>query len=154
MNEVRIDVVQAVSGDLVRAFAEILPTLGGGPTVAPTERDLVEMIETPCTTLLVARTSAEETIAGILTLVLFRQPTGVQARIEDLVVRPALRGRGIGEALCRRAMELAEEKGATFVELTSSPAREAANQLYRKLGFTTRKTNVYRLAMERPRSAD
>ena len=53
------------------------------------------------------------------------------------------RGRGIGEALTREAMRLAAVAGVRSVELTSAPGREAANRLYRRLGFEQRATNVY-----------
>jgi ribosomal protein S18 acetylase RimI-like enzyme len=64
--------------------------------------------------------------------------------IEDVVVARQARGRGIGEALVRRAMDLAREAGAEFVDLTSRPAREAANRLYMRMGFEPRETTVYR----------
>ena len=38
----------------------------------------------------------------------------------------------------------AAERGARSVDLTSRPSREAANRLYRRLGFEPRETNVYR----------
>jgi ribosomal protein S18 acetylase RimI-like enzyme len=34
------------------------------------------------------------------------------------------------------------------VDLTSRPAREAANSLYRKIGFVQRDTNVYRFTLD------
>ncbi len=40
-------------------------------------------------------------------------------------------------------LETAEQLGLDFVELTSRPRREAANGLYRSLGFELRPTNVY-----------
>ena len=58
------------------------------------------------------------------------------------------RGRGIGEALTMRAVEIARDAGARSVELTSRPTREAANRLYRRLGFEERETNVLRLTLE------
>ncbi len=85
-----------------------------------------------------------------MTLVVFRIPTGVRAWIEDVVVDEAARGRGVGEALNRAALELAERRGARSVDLTSRPSREAANRLYRKLGFVERETNVYRFAGDNP----
>ena len=54
------------------------------------------------------------------------------------------RGHGVGEALNRAAIEEARSRGAITVELTSRPSREAANRLYRRLGFEQRETNVYR----------
>ena len=37
---------------------------------------------------------------------------------------------------------------AVFFELTSRPARKAANALYRSLGFSLHKTNVYALDLQ------
>ena len=85
-----------------------------------------------------------DAIVGSLTLVLFRIPTGLRAWIEDVVVDGTARGTGVGEALNRRALALAAERGARTVDLTSRPSREAANRLYARLGFERRETNVYR----------
>ena len=81
---------------------------------------------------------------AVLTLVLFRIPTGLRAWIEDVVVDASARGAGVGEALNRFALDQARSAGATTVDLTSRPSREAANRLYRRLGFVQRETNVYR----------
>src|SRR3989337_3777493 len=83
-------------------------------------------------------------IVGSLTLVTFRIPTGVRAWIEDVVVDTAMRGKGIGELLTRAALERAAELGAKTVDLTSRPSREAANRLYRRVGFELRQTTLYR----------
>jgi ribosomal protein S18 acetylase RimI-like enzyme len=80
----------------------------------------------------------------MLTLAVFRIPTGVRAWIEDVAVDTEARGKGIGEALTREAVRLAAARGARTIELTSRPSREAANRLYRRLGFELRETNVYR----------
>ena len=72
----------------------------------------------------------------------------MRAWIEDVVVDEAARGRGVGEALNRKALELAKESGARTVDLTSRPSREAANRLYKRLGFKPRETNVYRYSLE------
>jgi ribosomal protein S18 acetylase RimI-like enzyme len=39
---------------------------------------------------------------------------------------------------------MARLRGARTVDLTSRPSRDAANRLYRRLGFEPRETNVYR----------
>jgi ribosomal protein S18 acetylase RimI-like enzyme len=72
----------------------------------------------------------------------------VRAWIEDVVVDATARGQGVGEALNRSALEVAERRGARTVDLTSRPSREAANRLYRRLGFVERETNVYRYEHE------
>ncbi len=68
----------------------------------------------------------------------------MRAWIEDVVVDEAVRGQGVGEALSREAVRRAAAAGARTVDLTSRPSREAANRLYRRLGFVERETNVYR----------
>ena len=83
---------------------------------------------------------------GTLTLALFRIPTALRAWIEDVIVDDGARGQGVGEALNRAALDKARAVGAKTVDLTSRPSREAANRLYRRIGFVQRDTNVYRYA--------
>jgi ribosomal protein S18 acetylase RimI-like enzyme len=90
----------------------------------------------------------EGIIVGSLTLAVFTIPTGSRAWIEDVVVDESARGLGAGEALTMAALDAAKAKGATSVDLTSRPSREAANHLYLRLGFVARETNVYRFSLE------
>ena len=83
-------------------------------------------------------------IVGSLTLVVFHIPTGIRAWIEDVVVDSDARGKGVGEVLNKFALDEAKRQGATTVDLTSRPSREAANRLYQRIGFKARETNVYR----------
>jgi ribosomal protein S18 acetylase RimI-like enzyme len=103
------------------------------------------MVADPATTLLVAR--AGEEIVGITTLVVFRVATGMRAFIDDVVVSDAHRGKGLGENLVRAAIAQAASLGVQKIDLTSRPSREAANRLYRRLGFEPRQTNIYRLLL-------
>ena len=132
--------------ELVEAFARLVPQLSRS-TPPPGAAELEEMVEAPGTRVLVARLGPGGPIVGTLTLVLFRIPTGVRAWIEDVVVDESARGRGVGEALSRRAIEVAGGAGARTVDLTSRPSRESANRLYRRLGFQPRETNVYRYTL-------
>jgi ribosomal protein S18 acetylase RimI-like enzyme len=140
-----IEEVGAATSEVVAAFARLVPQLSRSAP-PPGQAELAEMVASPATTLLVARTSAGE-IVGSLTLVGFRIPTGLRAWIEDVVVDESARGAGVGEALVRAALESAAAAGARSVDLTSRPSREAANRLYRRLGFERRETNVYRLEL-------
>jgi ribosomal protein S18 acetylase RimI-like enzyme len=139
----RIEIVESVSEELVAAFSLLTPQLSS--TAPPSGAALSEIVRSPATTLLVARDG--DAIVGTLTLATFRVPTGVRAWIQDVVVDEAARGRGVGEALTVEAVSLARAAGARSVELTSRPAREAANRLYRRLGFQERETNVLRLTL-------
>ena len=87
---------------------------------------------------------SEGKIVGSLTLALFLIPTGLRAWIEDVVVDESARGQGVGEALNQAAINHAQSAGAKTVDLTSRPSREAANRLYKRIGFVERSTNVYR----------
>ena len=62
----------------------------------------------------------------------------LDAYLEELYVKPAQRGKGIGRVLLRRAMELAREEGATHIELGTSEDDKAARALYESEGFTNR----------------
>ena len=84
----------------------------------------------------------------MLTLAVFRVPTGVRAWIEDVVVDDAARGAGVAGALVEAALGHSSRLGARTVDLTSRPNREAANRLYLRLGFEVRRTNVYRRTLE------
>lgn len=133
---------QGLDDELLDAFARLVPQLSRSapPT---TGSELAEMLAAPGTHLLVARED-DGPIIGTLTLVVFRIPTGVRAWIEDVVVDAAVRGRGVGEALTRHAVDVAAGAGARTVDLTSRPTREVANRLYQRLGFEPRDTNVWR----------
>ncbi|HEX2700424.1 MAG TPA: GNAT family N-acetyltransferase [Acidimicrobiales bacterium] len=131
-----------VSPDLVAAFTRLVNQLSR-TSPPPTFDDLQEMVDAPGTHLLLA-VDDDRHIAGSLTLVVFRIPTGVRAWVEDVVVDEGARRQGIGAALTTRAVELASAAGARTIDLTSRPSREAANRLYTKLGFERRDTNVYR----------
>jgi ribosomal protein S18 acetylase RimI-like enzyme len=143
-----IEAVAAVDGAIVEGMQRLVPQLSASAAV-PNVGQVREIVESPCTTLLVARDRAQSgRIVGSLTLAVFRIPTGVRAWIEDVVVDSTARGRGVGEALNREALRIAVSRGARTVELTSRPSREAANRLYERLGFQRRETNVYRRVLD------
>jgi ribosomal protein S18 acetylase RimI-like enzyme len=141
MATVAVEVVREVNTELVEAITHLLPQLSRS-SPAPTAAELAEIVESPATVLFVCR--VDGAIVGSLTLALFRIPTGLRAWIEDVVVDEAARGHGVGEKLNRAALEEAARRGAKTVDLTSRPSREAANRLYRRMGFEARETNVYR----------
>jgi ribosomal protein S18 acetylase RimI-like enzyme len=124
----------------VADVARLLQQLSPGRT-PPDLDELAQLLAQPGATLLIARD--QELAVGMLTLIVYRLPGGVRGRIEAVVVDEAARGRGVGEALTREALRLAASQGATAVDLTSRAAREAANRLYRRLGFEQRETNVF-----------
>lgn len=144
--DLTIEEATRVDDGLVDAFGGLVPQLSRSAP-APGAAELEEIVRTPATTLLVAR-DEQGRVVGSLTLAVFRVPTGVRAWIEDVVVEDTARGRGVGAALVKAALERAEAAGVRTVDLTSRPEREVANRLYVRLGFVMRSTNVYRYSSD------
>jgi len=136
----KVERVTEANEALAEAVARLVPQLSPRRDAAGIV-ELVELVATPGTSLIVARDGAD--VLGMLTLIVYRVPTGMRAWIHDVVVDEAARGRGVGEALTREALRQAADAGAISVELTTRQEREAANRLYRRLGFEQRETNVY-----------
>jgi GNAT superfamily N-acetyltransferase len=107
------------------------------------DADYQAIIASPQTHLLVARLKETGQIVGMITLFVFRTPHRMKGMVEDFVVASTLRKHGIGQRLLQFALEQARSLGVVSLMLTSKPEREAANQLYQKLGFIKRDTNVY-----------
>lgn len=139
---IRIDEATELYDGLLDAVERLVRQLSRS-SPPPSASELEELIGSPACHLLLAR-DADGTIVGMLTLAVFRIPTGLRAWIEDVVVDEAARGGGVGAALTNAAIRIAAERGARTVDLTSRPSREAANRLYQRLGFVARETNVYR----------
>jgi ribosomal protein S18 acetylase RimI-like enzyme len=135
----RIEHVTHADEELVATIAALLPQLTEART-PPTLAQLQEVVSSQ--TLLIARHD-DGTVLGTLTFVLYRVSSGLKGRIEDVIVDSSARGQGVGEALTREGMRLANEAGVLMLELTSMPYRQAANRLYKRLGFVRKPTNVY-----------
>jgi ribosomal protein S18 acetylase RimI-like enzyme len=136
--------VHTVDDELVEAFNRLIPQLSSS-SPPPSHDHLTALVNSEDTVLFVARVDGR--ILGSLTLAIYRIPTGTKAWIEDVVVDAQARGHGVGELLNRAALDEARARGAKNVSLTSRPSREAANSLYRRIGFEPYETNVYRYTL-------
>jgi ribosomal protein S18 acetylase RimI-like enzyme len=140
-----VEAVTEVNAELKRALAVLLPQLNPA-LAAPTREHLAALLADPATTLLVAREG--EAIVGTATVIVYTSPAWIKARIEDVVVDQAARGRGVGEALVAECLSIARKRGARVAELQSARRREAANRLYPRMGFELRESNVYRITLD------
>ncbi len=129
------------SEEVLEALNNLLPQLLQS-AVPISATDLQEIIQSNASHLLMAEKDGQ--YYGSLTLVTIKIPTGLKACIEDVVVGMNARGDGIGQQLCEYAVVLAKELGAQTLDLTSRPSRKSANDLYKRIGFKLRDTNVYR----------
>jgi ribosomal protein S18 acetylase RimI-like enzyme len=138
-----VEVVDKVTDEDVTAINRLLPQLS--KSAAPLDASaLTRVANWDGNSLLLARAAGE--IIGMLTLVTFPIPTGLRARIEDVVVDESARGQGVGAALTEEAIRLARAAGARTIDLTSRPSRQSASRLYERLGFQARETRTYRLS--------
>lgn len=141
MSAIVVEPVVDATEEVVSACHRLIPQLSSS-SVNISHDELREIVSGDSTVLFAARDDGA--IVGLLTLAIFRIPTGIRAWIEDVVVDERARGRGVGEALNQAALAEAKRRGAKTVDLTSRPSREAANRLYQRIGFVRRDTNVYR----------
>ena len=138
----KVEIFEGDAEELAGAFEYLVPQLS--KSNPPPAVDFVgRMISSDAITQFVARDD-DGRIIGVATLVIFPIPTAWRAWIEDVIVDEASNGRGIGTALTQAMVEHSRAAGCKTVDLTSRPKREAANHMYRKLGFVQRDTNVYR----------
>lgn len=142
--DVVIEQADTVTPELVEAFGRLIPQLSSS-SPPPGAEELAEIVDSPTSVLFVARLADD--VVGSLTLAFYRIPTGLKAWIEDVVVDDAARGRGVGDALNRAAIDEARRRGAKHVSLTSRPSRGSANRLYQRLGFEPYPTNLYRFPL-------
>lgn len=134
---------EAREGDLpalVELFAA--DAVGGhGDTTAPEAGEayraaFAEIAADPRAQLYVAE--LEGRVVGTFQLVVVTSLPGRGARralLEAVQVDATLRGRRIGEAMVRFAMDKATAAGAATLSLTSSKRRTDAHRFYRRLGF-------------------
>lgn len=129
------------SEEILTAVNGLLPQLSSS-ALPLTDVSLRQIIQSESSYLLMAEEDGH--FYGSLSLVVFVIPTGTRAWIEDVVVSEDSRGKGVGRLISERAVDLAIQLGAKTIDLTSRPSRVIANNLYKKIGFVQRETNIYR----------
>ena len=143
---IRIQVVREATTDLQSALARLLPQLNPNLEVPDMER-LRRLIADPAVTLLLAVDGDD--IVGTTTVIVYTTPFWIKARLDEVVVDDSARGKGVGEALVKAALDIGRERGAQVAELQSGrgPARQAAHRLYLRLGFKIRDSDVLRIVL-------
>ena len=141
---VRIEAVTEATPEVHAALAHLLPQLNDRLPV-PTMERIQALVADPAVTLLLARDGEE--VIGTTTVIVYTTPFWIKARLDEVVVDEAARGKGVGAALVSAALDVARQKGAEVAELQSGVQRGAANRLYPRMGFKLRETNVYRIVL-------
>jgi len=142
----RIEEVTEVTPEIHAALARLLPQLNPSLPVPDLER-LRRLVADPAVTLLIAREGRE--VVGTTTVIVYTTPFWIKARLDEVVVDSAARGKGVGEGLVRASLEVGRRAGAQVAELQSGkgPARAAAHRLYERVGFKIRDTDVFRISL-------
>ncbi len=136
----RLDSLSSETADSLRNLAKQI----GTNYQDLSNEDVEEMIASPMHNLFVAK-NANGTIIGMILVLLYRIPYVRKAYFEDLIVDAEYRGHGLGATLMKHAIAFAKDNGAAYADCTSRSDRNSANNLYEKLGFQKRETNVYRM---------
>jgi ribosomal protein S18 acetylase RimI-like enzyme len=131
---------------LADALVRLVPQLSRS-NPPPSIDEVRAMLAHEAITQFVARDD-DGSIVGVSTLAVFPIPTARRAWIEDVIVDGSVNGQGIGRLLTEAMLARAKDLGCATVDLTSRPSREAANHLYKKVGFQPRETNVYRFSLD------
>ena len=107
------------------------------PDYEAQRRGLLQILENPDVgVILVARQKNQ--IVGMVNL-LFTVSTALGQRVallEDLVILPNQRGKGIGSKLLKEAIEMAKLHDCHRITLLTDLANESAQRFYRKHGFS------------------
>lgn len=105
--------------------------------LAPYGRAFDAIIADPNNHLLVGRLQARLVATLQLTVIPCMSHGGtMRGQLESVRVHETLRSRGIGERLCRHAIDLAQELGCGIIQLTSDHRRTEARRFYERLGFS------------------
>lgn len=147
MENISIETIKEFSPDLKDAINNLLVHLNPSSKQLSKE-DVESMVNSRANKLIVAKDKESGKIVGMITLITYRIPFVKKGILEDFVVDPDFRGRGIGKFLITEAIDTARKEAVSYVDLTSLPEKEAANNLYQRLGFEKRDTNVYRVILQ------
>jgi ribosomal protein S18 acetylase RimI-like enzyme len=146
--EIEITLATELTEFLYEACQRLVPQLTHN-NPPPTRQQLAQMLASPSSFLFFAKhPDFGDEIIGMATLVLYHVPTGLRGYVEDIIVDEKARGRRIGELLTQACLDQAKKAGAPQVMLTCNPGRTSANQMYLRMGFELRKTNVYRYSFK------
>ena len=125
-------------GSDAATIVDLIESLGYRPPTVGRVRALLERVEDADGEVWLAAPAATRAPVGLVTVLLFPalREGGMAARIEELVVAPEWRGRGIGTLLLEHAEARARARGALWIELHTHRGRENyARGFYASRGY-------------------
>jgi ribosomal protein S18 acetylase RimI-like enzyme len=85
--------------------------------------------------LLLIAEKGEQALGLVSIIANYEALSGIQARVDIIVVDAAARRMGVGKMLMSKAEEWAREKGSKSLKLVSNVARVESHEFYGKLGY-------------------
>ena len=133
--------------DLHRLLQMLSPGSG-----AVTDAHVKCVCETSTVHCFVARSQLEgdrarQPIVGTATLIVKPRTRGRTAELEDVVVDPLYRKRGVGNQLMQAVIAAARRSEVYHIDLTNGDTHADARPFYAELGFVPRDTKVFRLTL-------
>lgn len=145
INNVTIEIIKRSNPKLDEDISKLVIQLKDNAKIKQISHWIREILDYPNSSFLVAFTSEHKAV-GMAILIIYPLIEGYnKGWLEGMVIDKNYRRRGIGEKLVKRALIQAKKKRLKSLNLTSKPERIGANNLYKKLGFEKRETNVYRI---------
>ncbi|MEJ5363824.1 MAG: N-acetyltransferase [Desulfosoma sp.] len=132
----------------LESIRELLNALGYDVPMDRLQLVCLELFHDPAYRCVLAVSHPEGRIIGMITVRrhLCLRLGGEQVTIEELVVRPEWRGRGVGRALSSHAVAYARSCRAVRLEVVTSEERESTRRgFYEKAGFRDARSRVYRI---------
>ncbi|MET2984406.1 GNAT family N-acetyltransferase [Aureibaculum conchae] len=110
------------------------------------QKDLSELFN-PKNEIVFACCMDGEKLAGMALMATYTVISGYKGWVEDVVVDPNYRGKGLGRKLMNKLLEKGKEMGLSEILLFSNEKRQAAISLYKSLDFKQKHSGLYILKM-------
>jgi len=135
---------EKINEDILRAINELVEVLSPGKGTFDHSR-FEELLNNPMLDMYLLE--VEDKIVGMGGLHYVKTLVKESAWVEAVAIHPDHQRKGLGKKIMDHIINEAKKKNVNYIELTTRPARVAANSFYRKLKFELRETNVYRLKL-------
>ena len=148
MLEVTVERLTKYSSEDAVQLGRLMPFLSQSFSGGPVNKSLLkEIIASPYHDQLVARLDGRIVGAATLSLIM-GAAAGKKGYLEDFVVDPEIRQKGIGGQLWDEMMRWCKQNSVDL-HFTSRPSRQAAHSFYICHGATVRDTTVFRAVVKK-----
>ena len=112
-------------------------------TIAPDDIEDIyaQILDSHYSDILIVKEGATLIAIAVLNLVL--KIDRIECRLDELIVDPQSRGKGIGTQLMNACEEWAWKRNCYKIEFTSRTERASSIELYEKLGYEKRDSNIF-----------